>query len=69
MSGFVLHPDAVADLDEIWEFIATDSLNAADSLLQQIYEAIRSLIPFPQAGHIRSELTGGRCAFILYETS
>ncbi|MGB7462467.1 MAG: type II toxin-antitoxin system RelE/ParE family toxin [Candidatus Acidiferrum sp.] len=33
MSGFVLHPEAFKDLDEIWEFIATDSLNAADRLL------------------------------------
>jgi hypothetical protein len=22
MSGFFLHPDAISDLDEIWEFIA-----------------------------------------------
>ncbi len=34
MSGFVLHPDAFADLDEIWEFIATDNLSAADGVLE-----------------------------------
>ncbi|MGB7848698.1 MAG: type II toxin-antitoxin system RelE/ParE family toxin [Candidatus Acidiferrum sp.] len=57
MSGFVLHPDAFADLEEIWEFIAGDSLDAADHVLEEIYEAIRSLAPFPKVGHIRSELT------------
>ena len=58
MSGFTLHPDAFADLEEIWEFIAADSLDAADRVLEEIYEAIRSLVPFPKVGHIRSDLTG-----------
>jgi plasmid stabilization system protein ParE len=57
MSGFVLHPQALADLEEIWEFIAADNLDAADRVVEEIYEAIRALIPFPQQGHRRSELT------------
>ena len=57
MSGFVLHPDAFADLDEIWEFIAADNLSAADRVLEEIHEAIRALVPFPQLGHRRSDLT------------
>ncbi len=57
MSGFVLHPDALADLEEIWEFIAVDSLSAADRVLEEIHEAIRGLVPFPQMGHLRSDLT------------
>ena len=28
MSGFVLHPDALTDLAEIWEYIAADSPSA-----------------------------------------
>jgi len=47
MSGFVLHPEAFADLVEIWEFIATDNLGAADRVLEVIYGAIRSLVAFP----------------------
>ncbi len=57
MSGFVLHPEALTDLDEIWEFIAADNLDAADRVLVEIYEAIRALVHFPQLGHIRSDLT------------
>jgi toxin ParE1/3/4 len=57
MSGFVFHPDALADLDEIWEFIAADNLSAADGVLEEIYEAIRALVPFPQVGHGRTDLT------------
>src|SRR6266851_3352259 len=57
MSGFVLHPDAFADLEEIWEFIAADNLSAADRVLEEIHEAIRALVLFPQQGHSRPDLT------------
>jgi plasmid stabilization system protein ParE len=57
MSGFVLHPAAFADLEEIWEFIAMDSLDAADRVLEEIFEAIQSPVPFPQIGHIRADFT------------
>jgi plasmid stabilization system protein ParE len=57
MSGFFLHPEVFADLDEIWEFIAADSLNAADRVLEEIYEASRALVLFPESGHTRSDLT------------
>ena len=57
MSGFVLHPDALSDLNEIWEFIATDNLDAADRVVDEIYEAIRTLLPFPQMGHVRPDLS------------
>jgi addiction module RelE/StbE family toxin len=57
MNGFVFHPDAVADLNEIWEYIAADNPSAADRVLEEIHEGIRSLVPFPQQGHRRSDLS------------
>jgi len=27
MPGYAFHPEALADLDEIWEYISADSLN------------------------------------------
>jgi len=57
MGGFVLHPDAFTDLEEIWEFIAAENLDAADRVLDEIYQAIRALVAFPRQGHIRSDLT------------
>ena len=57
MSGFALHPAAFSDLEEIWEFIAANSLDAADRVLAEIFEAIRSLVPFLLVGHIRADLT------------
>ena len=57
MNEFVLHPQAVADLDEIWEYIAADNLDATDRIREEIYEAIQSLVPFPFIGHARPDLT------------
>jgi toxin ParE1/3/4 len=57
MSAFVLHPEAYADLDEIWEYIADDNLDAADRVIEEIYQTIRSLVAFPHQGHRRPDLT------------
>ncbi len=57
MSGFILHPEAYDDLDDIWEFIARDNPDAADHLREEIYEAIRALVPSPHMGHRRPDLT------------
>jgi toxin ParE1/3/4 len=57
MSGFVFHPGALTDLTEIWEYIAADNPDAADRVLEEIREAIRALLPFPQSGHRRPDLT------------
>lgn len=48
MSGFVLHPAAFQDLNEIWDFIATDNLDAADRILEEIQDSIRKLVSFPE---------------------
>src|SRR5258708_25843465 len=57
MSAFVLLPQAYADLDEIWEYIAAESPEAADRIREEIYETIQSLVPFPYIGHSRPDLT------------
>ncbi|PYX10871.1 MAG: hypothetical protein DMG88_00700 [Acidobacteria bacterium] len=44
MSGFVLHPDANNDLNEIWEYIGKDNLDAADRTIEEIYAKISSLV-------------------------
>ncbi len=57
MSQFVLHPEVYADLNEIWEYIAADNLDAADRVLDEIYESLTSLVRFPHQGHSRLDLT------------
>jgi plasmid stabilization system protein ParE len=47
VSGFVFHPEAFNDLDEIWEYIAADNVEAADRVLEEIVDAIRSSVSLP----------------------
>ena len=57
MSGFVLHPAAFRDINEIWEFIAADNLDAADRVVDELRESIKKLVDFPEMGFRREELT------------
>ena len=57
MTGYDFHPEAALDLDEIWEFIAGDNLDAADRAIANILSALDKLAPFPNQGHQRTDLT------------
>ena len=57
MSGYAFHPDAFADLDEIWEYIAKDNVDAADRVLADIHSTLTTLVGSPQIGHQRPDLT------------
>ena len=51
MTGYDFHPrKRVFDLDEIWEFIRTDNLDAADRTIAEILSAIRGLGFISQSG-------------------
>jgi len=63
MSGYRFHPEAEADLDANWEFIAEDSLEAADRMIDAIEATIEALVPFPHQGHRRPDLTGRPLCF------
>jgi toxin ParE1/3/4 len=55
--GFNLHPGAAQDITDIWEYIADDSLPAARRFRMEIFDAISSLVSFPNQGHKRPDLT------------
>ena len=65
MTGYDFHPEARFDLDEIWEFIRADSLDAADRTIAEILSAIRALVPFPGQGHRRPDLTSRPLRFVV----
>lgn len=56
MSGYAFHPDAFADLDEIWEYIAEDNIDAADRVLADIYSPLATLAASTEIGHRRPDL-------------
>jgi plasmid stabilization system protein ParE len=55
--GFELHPGAAQDITEIWEFIAEDNPLAARRVREEILDAMRKLVEFPQQGHKRPDLS------------
>ena len=57
MTGYDFHPEAAIDLDEIWDFIAQDNLDATDEVIADILASIDALVPFPHQGHKRPDLT------------
>ena len=58
MSGFRLTKESIADLSEIWDYVARDDVGAADRLLDRFYEVFDLLAGQPNIGHSRSDLTG-----------
>jgi len=57
---FVLSRDAVEDINEVWDYIAEDSLDAADRVMEDFYQAIRKLAATPGMGHKREDLADQR---------
>lgn len=60
MKRFLLAPAAAQDLIDIWDYVAADSLDAADGLLAKLYEQILALANTPGMGHRREELAEDR---------
>ena len=57
MNQYVLNVDAEQDLNEIWEYIADDSIDAADRWIAKLFDAFESLAQSPGIGHKREDLT------------
>ena len=57
MTRYVLSADSLQDLDEIWEYIAADSVDAADRWIATLFEAFENLVRNPGIGHARPDLT------------
>jgi plasmid stabilization system protein ParE len=64
-SGYALHPEAFADLDELRDYIGRESPDAADRVMSEIFDAIRGLVPFPHQGHRRPDLSTRPLRFTL----
>jgi plasmid stabilization system protein ParE len=63
VSDYALHPEALADIEAIWEYIANDSLDAADLAVATIFDGIASVAASPRQGHRRPDLTSAPLLF------
>jgi plasmid stabilization system protein ParE len=57
LNKYVLSVAAETDLDEIWEYIAQDNLDAADRWIGKLFDTFQSLAQTPGSGHKREDLT------------
>lgn len=57
MSNYVLTPEADDDLADIWEYIAQDNFEAANSWDAKLRGAFGMLARNPRLGHARKDLT------------
>jgi plasmid stabilization system protein ParE len=58
MSAYELSPDALQDLQDIWDFVAFDNANAADQLEDEFFNTFEKLARQPGMGHTRPDITG-----------
>lgn len=65
MKRYVLTPSAKRDVNEIWDYIANDSIEAADRVLDALESAMIKLAKSPGIGHWREELADQRHRFLL----
>ena len=57
MSNYAIAREAEFDLNEIWEYIAEDSVSAADNWIGQLEAAFNLLAGAPGLGHKRNDWT------------
>jgi toxin ParE1/3/4 len=59
MPRVLRRPQAGADIAEVWDFIADDSLEQADLWLDRLDEKLKTLAGQPRIGRSRSQLAPG----------
>jgi plasmid stabilization system protein ParE len=57
MTGYVLGVNANLDLDEIWEYIAADNVDAADRWIEKLFDTFEIIGRTPAIGHYRQDIT------------
>jgi plasmid stabilization system protein ParE len=57
MTSYILAPEALQDLQELWGHIATENLDAADRVIDTLFAAFERLAAMPGLGHRREDLT------------
>ncbi len=65
MASFKRTARAEEDLIEIWTYIASDSIAAADRLLERIDDSCARLAENPRMGRARSDLAEGLRHFVV----
>lgn len=65
MKRYILTARAKQDVNDIWDYIADDNIEAADRVLDALENAMYKLAKNPGIGHWREDLTDKRHRFFL----
>lgn len=57
MSLYSLGDDAVLDLEDVWDYIDRDNIEAADRWIAKLFEAFEMVARAPGIGHKREDWT------------
>ena len=57
MTSYIFAPEALQDLQELWDYIAAENLDAADRVIDMLFAAFERLAAMPGLGHTREDLT------------
>ena len=57
MNDYTLAPGAALDLEDIWDYIAADSVDVADEWIRKLFDAFETVAASPGIGHRRADLT------------
>jgi plasmid stabilization system protein ParE len=68
MTPYILAPEALQDLQELWDYIATENLDAADRMIDTLFAAFERLATMPGLGHRREDLTDRPLRFWTVDT-
>ena len=63
MRPYQISPEALDDLQLIRDFIAVDSAEAAERVIDQFFEAFEQLAAWAKTGHVRTDLTSKNVRF------
>ena len=63
METYILAPEALQDIQDVWDFIAIDNPEAATRVQEERFEAFEGLVRMPGKGHQRRDLTDKRVLF------
>jgi plasmid stabilization system protein ParE len=65
---YILTPSAKRSVDDIWDYIAGDNIEAAERVLDALESAMVELAKNPAVGHWREELADKKHRFLLVDS-
>jgi plasmid stabilization system protein ParE len=57
MTPYILAPEALQDLHDLWDYIAAENPDATDRVIDTLFASFERLAAMPGLGHTHTDLT------------